>query len=44
MSIKLQEKQNLLLKTVEIPLLAVDTTFLAFLLLKKVVYTAKKFG
>ena len=44
MFIKLQEKQNLLLKAVEIPLLAVDTTFLAFLLLKKVVYTAKKFG
>ena len=44
MFIKLQEKQNLLLKAVEIPLLAVDTTFLAFLLLKKVVYTAKIFG
>ena len=32
MFIKLQEKQNLLLIAVEIPLLAVDTTFLAFLL------------
>ena len=54
MFIKLQEKQNLLLKAVEIPLqqqillfwhfYCQDTTFLAFLLQKKVVYTAKKFG